>query len=185
MKSHKQIITDPKAPVLVLIWLVTTLYGNECYSWDPMVLKTELQHDLNCEVSDLQSDKIQAGITLLTTELYETNIQVFETVNYLINHQHDDMDELNPLEAEELICGMTEAYLIKHEDMSFSDEIRVYAGQIFYDYGMYGPPKLFPKAIMNERDGDDSEKNNALQEIFNEKLRMTVDYLKECTHLTT
>ena len=185
MKTHKEIISDPKAPVVALLWLITTLYGKECYTWEPLVLKAELQTDLDCELSDLQSDKIQAGITLLTTDLYESNIQVFETINYLINHQHDDMDELNPLEAEELVCGMTEAYLIKHEDMGFSPEIRVYAGQIFHNYGMHKPPKLFPKAIMNEREGNDDDKNAALQEIFDEKLKITVDYIKECTHLTT
>lgn len=185
MKTHKEIIADDKAPVIALIWLITTLYGSECYSWEPEVLKAELQSDLDCEITDLQSDKIQAGITLLTTDQYETNILVFETINYLINNQHDDLDELNPLEAEELICGLTEAYLIKHEEIKFSPEIRVYAGQIFFDYGMHKPPVLFPLAIMNEREGNDDSKNAALQEIFNEKLKKTEEYMKQCTQKTT
>jgi hypothetical protein len=42
---------------------------------------------------------------------------------------------------------------------------------------MHKPPTLFPKALMQERDGDDSEKNEALQELFDEKLKITKEYL--------
>ena len=181
MKSHKEIIKDDKAPITSLLWLITKRYGQECYAWDSMVLRTELQTDLACEISDLQSDKLQAGIILLTTDLYETNIKVFETVNYLINNQQDDLDELDPLEAEELICGLTEAYLIRGEELDFSPEVRVYAGQIFRDYGMHKPPTLFPQAIMREEEGEDTSKNAALHEIFEEKIKITEAYLKQCT----
>ena len=182
MKTHKEIIEDKKAPITALLWLITKRYGAECYEWDPAVLKAELNQDLDCEVSDLQSDKIQAGITLLTTTQYETNIKVFETLNHLFNHQQDELDELNPLEAEELISGLTEAYLIKAESLDFSPEVRVYAGQIFYDYGMHKPPTLFHQAIMRETEGNDDSKNEALHEIFNERVKAVEDYLKQCTH---
>jgi hypothetical protein len=177
MKSKKEILKDEKAPVLVLLALVTKEYGKECYEWEPAVLRAELQEDFDCKISDLQSDKIQAGIAILTTELYENNVNVFETLNYLMNHQPDSLEELNPLEAEELVCGLTEAYLIRGEEMNFSPEVRVYAGIIFNDYGMHKAPALFPKALMQEREGNDDEKNEALQELFDEKLRITKEYL--------
>ena len=184
MKSPKQILEDDKAPVTALLWLISKKYGNECYTWEPPVLKAELQEDYDCEISDLQSDKIQAGILLLTTDMYETNIKVFETVNYLLNFQPDNLDEFNPLEAEELICGLTEAYLIRAENLRFSPEICVYAGQIFHEYGMHRPPTLFSQAIMQEREGNDDEKNEALQEIFDEKIRTVTEYVKKCTSST-
>jgi hypothetical protein len=182
MKTVKQILEDEKAPITALLYVITREYGSVCYEWDSLVLRGELQKDYGCNISDLQSDKIQAGITLLTTEQYENNIAVFETINYLLNHQPDNIEEFNPLEPEELICGLTEAYIIKAEEMKFSPEVRVYAGVIFRDYGMHKPPKLFPKAIMQERDGDDTEKNEALQEIFDEKLKLVEQYLKKCIH---
>lgn len=179
MKSPKDILKDDKAPVTALLWLITDLYGADCYEWEPISLRMQLKDD-HCEISDLQSDKIQAGITILTTNNYENNIKVFETINYLLNNQPDELDTFNPLEPEELICGLTEAYLIKAEPMEFSPEVRVYAGQIFYEYGLHKPPTLFPKAIMKETDGDDKEKNDALQEIFNEKVNVVQEYLKKC-----
>jgi hypothetical protein len=177
MKSKKEILQDEKAPIIALLAIIKKEYGEECYGWESLVLRAELQEDFDCEISDLQSDKIQAGIVILTTDLYETNIQIFETMNYLLNHQPDDIEELNPLEAEELICGLTEAYLIRGEKLDFSPEVRTYAGLIFYNYGMHKPPTLFPDALMQEREGDDSEKNEALQELFEEKIRITKEYL--------
>jgi hypothetical protein len=184
MKSAKEILNDEKAPVIVLLWLITREYGEECYEWEPEVLKLELEEDFDCKLSDLQSDKIQAGITILTTEQYETALNVFETLNYLLCNQPDDFDTFNPLEAEELIAGLTEAYLIRTERLEFSPEIRVYAGKIFYDYGMHKPPTLFPEAIMQETEGDDEEKNAALQEIFDARLETISSYFNECTNTT-
>lgn len=180
MKTPKEILEDDKAPATVLLWLVTKKYGSECYPWEPEVLRAELQEDYACSISDLQSDKLQAAITVLTTDVYEHKITVFETLNYLFIHQPDNLDEINPLEAEELICGMTEAYLIRGDEFHFSPEVRVYAGKIFYDYGFHKPPALFPKALMLEKDGNDDNKNEALYEIFQDKIRTTKKYLDEC-----
>ncbi len=178
MKSAKQVLEDEKAPAVVLLSVAIKKYGNDCLEWDPTLLKAELQRDFSCELTDLQSDKIQAAITVLTSSIYESNIAVFETINYAFNHQLDNLDELNPLEAEELIIGLTEAYLIRAEAIVFSPEVRVYAGLVFHSYGMHKPPTLFPYAIMQEREGDDKEKNEALQEIFSEKIRLIEEYFK-------
>jgi hypothetical protein len=180
MKTPKEILTDEKAPVVALLKVITEEYGSDCYEWEPLILKAELQRDFKCEISDLQSDKIQAGIVVLTTNQYETDIRVFESVNYLFNNQHDSLDEFNPLEPEELIVGLTEAYLIRGEELKFSPSVRVYAGYLFQEYGMHKPPTLFPEAIMQERKGDDKEKNDALQELFDEKIKITTEYIKQC-----
>lgn len=180
MKSPKTILEDQKAPATALLALVTKAYGSEAYEWDPMTLKVELQTDYKCEITDLQSDKIQAAITILTTDQYEQNIVVFEALNHLLNHQETDLDEMDPLEAEELIIGLTEAYMIKAEEMDFSPEVRAYAGVVFYSYGMHQPPTLFPQALMRNFEGNDDEKNEALQEIFDEKLKLVLNYIKQC-----
>lgn len=177
-KPQKQILEDDKAPALALLAVVTSSFGEEGYNWDPLVLKLELQDKYSCKISDLNSDKIHAAITVLTTDMYENNIVVFESVNHFFNNQHHSMEELDPLEAEELITGMTEAYLIRGERLEFSPEVRVYAGKLFYDYGMHKPPTLFPDAIMEEREGSDEDKNAALHELFEAKIKQIEDYIK-------
>ena len=71
--------------------------------------------------------------------------------------------------------------LIREEKLTFSPEVRVYAGKIFYDYGLHKPPTLFPTAIMDEKEGNDDEKNAALKEIFDEKINTVNEYVKKCT----
>jgi hypothetical protein len=181
MKTPKEILEDNKAPAAVLLLVATSEYGPDCYEWDPLVLKAQLQEDFDCVMSDLQSDKLQAAIVVLVSDNYERNIQTFETVNYLFNHYHDSMDEFNPLEPEELILGLTEAYLIRGEEIKFSPEVRVYAGLIFKDYGMHRPPELFPQAIMEEKDGDDTAKNEALQQIFDTKIKVIEKYIENAS----
>ena len=177
MKKPKQILEDEKAPASVLLALVIKAYGTDCFNWEPAVLKAELNEDYDCDLTDLQSDKIQAAISVLTTDTYENSIIVFEATNYLFNHQLAHLDEMHPLEAEELIIGLTEAYIIRAEKLTFSPEVRVYAGVVFQQYGFHKPPKLFPSALMQEKDGNDKEKDEALQEIFNEKIKVIEDYL--------
>lgn len=177
-RTPKQILEDEKAPATILLSTAINGFGEECFTWEPMVLKLELEEKYDCKINDLQSDKLQAAITVLTTDMYETEVTVFETFNHLFNNQHASLDEFNPLEPEELIAGMTEAYLIRGERLEFSPEVRVYAGQIFHDYGMHGPPTLFPEAIMKERDGDDESKNAALHELFEAKIKQIEDYIK-------
>ena len=182
MKTPKQVFEDEKAPASVLLVVATKKYTPECYDWEPEILKAELHKDLDCEISDLQSDKLQAAILTLTTEAYENNLKIFETINHLFNHQADNLDEFNPLEAEELICGLTEAYMIRGEEIAFSPEVRAYAGLIFHEYGFHKPPSLFHQAIMQEREGNDDEKNEALQEIFDAKIKIVEEYIAQCTH---
>ena len=178
MKTKKEILLDDKAPCTALIKLIIQEYGTECFDWEPPVLKAELQDDFECELSDLQSDKLQAAILVLTTDMFESHINVFVACCKLLNSHPADIDEFDVLEAEELICGLTEAYMIRGEKLDFSPEVRLYAGQVFYDYGMHKPPTLFPDALMKEREGDDSEKNAALQEIFDEKIKTTEEYVR-------
>jgi len=181
MKTYKQILKDENAPAAALICVLATQYGSDCFAWEPEILRNELDDDFGIELSDLQSDKIQAGITVLTTNMYETNIRTFEVCTRLFNGSPQDFEDFEPLEAEELVAGLTEVLLLKMEELEFSAEVNAYAGRVFYDYGFCSTPKLFPTALLPEgkpKVCDDLEKNEALQEIFEERLKVTKEYLE-------
>lgn len=140
------ILRDEKAPAIALLALVTNKYGTECYEWEPQILKSELENDFSIKLSDLQSDKIQAAIVVLTTELYEDQYEVFETCSHLLNNQEDTFEDVTPLEAEEIISALAHAQLIlegQEDRLNFSDEVNAYVGHIFYEYGFCTSPKLF------------------------------------------
>ena len=182
MKTHIQVLKDDNAPVAALLATAVAVYGAECFGWEPTLLRNELEDDFNLTLSDLQSDKLQAGITVLTTNMYETNIRTFEVCSRLFNADPQDFEDFEPLEAEELIAALTEVMLLKMEPLEFDSEVNAYAGQVFYNYGFCHPPKMFPSALMPQGKPvvcHDADKNEALNEIFEERLKTTKDYLEK------
>jgi len=184
MKTDKQILKDENAPVSALLSVVIKNYGTECFEWESIILRNEIENDFDFELTDLQSDKIQAGITVLTTDMYESDIRTFEVCTRLFTSTAQDFEDFDPLEAEELISGLTEVMLLKMENLNFTSSVNAYAGEVFFEYGFCRAPKLFPTAIMPEGKPvvcDDLEKNEALQEIFDEKIKIVKDYLDKMT----
>lgn len=185
MKLSLEVLKDEKAPALALLAVVISKYGTECFEWSSEYLRKELESDYSITMSDLQSDKIQTAIVILTTEMFEDQYEVFETCTHLLNNQEDTFVDVTPLEAEELIAGLAHYRLIMegHEERQFSDEVNVYAGFIFYEYGFCEPPGLFPTAIIPYKvnQADMTEKNAALQELFDSKTKQIRDYMGKMT----
>ena len=165
------VLKDEKAPTIALLAVVLKKYGVEAIHWQPELLREELESDSGLTLTDLQSDKIQAGMTILATDLFEAQWEVFKTVCHLLNSTPDSFEEATTLEAEELATAMAHYRLIIGEDeekAKFSDEVLAYAGVVFYHYGMSEAPAIFPKALMpaSAQKSDPTEKNEALSELF-------------------
>jgi hypothetical protein len=114
--------------------------------------------------------------------MYESDIRTFEVCTSLINHNLQHFEDFEPLEAEELIVGMTAVMLLKMEKLEYSPSVRAYAGRVFHEYGFCNAPTLFPEAIMPEgypTCGDDVDKNKALEEIFNMKVDNVTQYMSK------
>lgn len=185
MKTDKQIFTDEKTPLIALLWAVTKNYESAAFDWFPAILRNEIESAIDHDISDLQADKIQAAITIATSNMYETDLRTFEVCSRLAAHTPQDFEDFEPLEAEELIVGLVNAYLIKGEKLDFSDEVEVYAGKVFYDYGFHNAPELFPTAILpadRNSEGSDAEKNEALKEIFDSSLKEIQVYMEALTN---
>ena len=183
-KLPLEILKDEKSPAIALLALITHKYGSECYEWEPEILRAEIENDFNVTLSDLQSDKIQAAITVLTTQLFEEQWESFETCSHLLNNQEDSFEDFSPMEAEELASALAHARLIVdgYDDrLVFSDEVRAYAGVIFFEYGMSNPPTIFPSALMPKSPNhvDTPEKDEALMDIYNERTRQIKEYMSK------
>jgi hypothetical protein len=183
MKTYKNILTDEKAPLVALLWVVAEKYGPKAFEWLPMILRDELEQDADCSITDVQADRIQAAIAAVSTNMYETDVRTFEVCTRLACGIPQDFEDLHPLEAEELVSGMTEIYVLKGEKLEYSDEVNRYAGEIFFEYGFTAAPELFPTAIMPEVTAKDSsqdkEKNEALAEILEQRIDFLASYMKD------
>lgn len=181
MKLPLTVLKDKSAPAAALALVAIRQYGVECFEWTPQILRNELEKDYNVELSDLQSDKLQAAITILTSDAFETNWHVFQTICRHLTGQPMGFEDFEPLDPEEIVYALTDATLIRHEPIEFDDEINAYCGKVFHDYGFCNAPDLFPTAIMPPCPGgsDDTEKNEALTELFQERLAELVAYIED------
>lgn len=179
-----QVLKDENAPAMALLAIVLHKFGVESLSMLPELLREKIEQEFGYQISDLQSDKLQAAITVLSSNLHKEQWEVFKTVVLLFNSIADEFDTFEFIEAEHLAAGLAEIALIEDsltETEPYSDEVKAFVGNIMANYGFCKPPKIFPDAIMPPSNGvcDVHEKDEALQEIFNTKTKYTTDYLSK------
>lgn len=182
----RDVFKDQSAPAFALLAVTIRKYGLSILEEEAELLRSEIDRDYDIRLSDLQSDKLQAAINILLTDHFEDDWRVFETCCHLLSNQPTEHDVLNPLEAEQIAIGLAEARLIKSEILAtdeailFGDEVRAYAGHIFYEYGFHKAPSIFPTAIMpSSVPADDVEKNEALNELYTVHLDYVLDYFEK------
>mgnify|MGYP000196158323 CR=1 FL=1 len=182
----RDVFKDEKAPAYALLITTIKKYGLDSLEWEPEILRAEIDRDYDIHISDLQNDKIQAAMNVLTSDHFEHDWRVFEVSSHLFNNQPMDHEDVCPLEAEEIAVALAEFRLIRTdtldegEKLVFGEEIRAYAGHIFYEYGMHKAPKIMPTAIMPKSNkADDKDKNEALKEIFDVHASYILDYLEK------
>jgi hypothetical protein len=177
-------LRDPNAPATALLAVAVGKFGiQNCLSWDPALLRKEIHEDFDVELTDLQADKLQAAIEIISSDVFPTSWQVFNVCIRLLNGEHADFDIFQPLEAELIAGAMPEVEYLATMDpdgMKFSDEVNAYVGLIFSDYGCSRAPDIFPTAIMPKCLGEDdmTEKNAALNELYKAKKEWLEKYLK-------
>jgi hypothetical protein len=180
----KDVFKDEKAPAFALLTVALRKYGFDILDEEAELLRLQIERDYDIKLSDLQSDKLQAAIIVLHTDHFEYDWRVFETICHLFNNAECHHDVLDPLEAEEIPVALAEVAMIKSsiepkEDLDYGDEVRAYAGHIFYEYGLHKAPKIFPTAIMPKSvECNDKEKNAALSELFDAHANYILEYVE-------
>jgi len=180
----KGLMGDDKTPAPILLGALLASYGPICMSWEPEVLRQEINESFDVEISDLQSDKIQAAVNLLLSDDFQRDYQVFETTCRLFNNRPDDFETEVLLEWEEMVNGVTDVMIITSEVPKYSDDVRVYIGRVLEEYGMSAPPKQFKRAIMDEFvtgsvESKDDEKEMAIEELMEARTKHVASFMKD------
>ena len=159
-------------PGIVLLTIALHRYGHECLTWEAELLRLQLEEDYSIELTDLQSDKLQAACLALTSDFIEQDWLAFSTCLHLFCGLHEDFSSFTPLEAEYLVMGLAEFELLRLgelEGISYSDEVACMVGRIFHEYGLATAPDMAAWALMpgsHQDPIDDSEKREALRELY-------------------
>lgn len=122
--------------------LAISLYdGDELYNKDIDVVFDDLEQEYSCELSEENKNKLQAAITLLTTEAFYTRLNAFKAIVLAFNEGDlgglpDDEDE--EIEGSEIIWAVFEAGLMENSNIdemvgSFSESISSYISKVVSD----------------------------------------------------
>lgn len=124
---------------------------NEAYTWHPTVIRHELGIAYNANVSDVTVDRLLAGITVATTDLFFKDVRRFIVLANILAGDEFDPEIFDPADSAECAWAVTEALLLNPPDDDdpepFSDDIRRYIGAVLADEGYVTPPDILRIAL--------------------------------------
>jgi hypothetical protein len=172
------ILKDKAVSPSVLLAIAVSEYGTDCFDWEPDLLRLEILEDFGVELSPSQSDKLQAAITVISTDQFENDWMAFNNCIHALNGEPFEHDLYDPVDAEQIAAVMPEIEVIRNqfteEGIKFSDEVNTYAGFVFSEYGLFFAPNEFSTALMPSLEGEhysdsQTEKQEALAQIYTAK----------------
>jgi hypothetical protein len=136
-------------------------FGTEFFDWEPETLNIEVQSTWHTSLPDVNSDKLWALVTLLTTDQYYRSVDAFIHTANALNGSEADFENYDPAEPEEIAWALMETFLIDPPEQKgdafegrFTDEIRRYVGTTLEQAGITTPPRILKMAIF-DRDPED------------------------------
>jgi len=135
---------EPFATTLLLL-LTDHFEGLEWMDWEPDVLGQEIQEDFGVEMPAGVRDKLWALVTTLKTDRFYNDPLFFNHVANALMDEPLSMQVWEPAEPEEMAWAMIEVGLNDlddNEQMVFSDEIKVFIGEVLRKEGVEPYPPL-------------------------------------------
>lgn len=105
-------------------------YGVEYINFDPSVIASD-----NPELTEDDLDKIQAVCTLLSTDSFYRDHQVFTAIVRVFNDLTPSFGALIPLSPQEIMTGLIMARLLDDDKEEYTDDIKEYIKQCLKYHG--------------------------------------------------
>jgi hypothetical protein len=146
--DYPELFQRPESFTLPLITAFLETNGTEALEWEPETIHFEIGEDFGVTPSQLIMDKLQAAITLLTTDQVYRYMEPFEEVVHVLNDDEADFTIIRPPTPEEIAWAMIESVLIAEPENPLSEvlsnEVKFYIGQVFHDAGLYRTGEFLP-----------------------------------------
>ena len=106
-------------------------FGAQCLQWDPLVLRDAFQEDFDCKLSQKAFDKLQAGMSMIGTNLFTHSIETFLACTALCNEKPVKQDQLNYVTLKDccwaVFCWQELlGYDPQEDNQTFDDDIIMY-----------------------------------------------------------
>ena len=141
----------------VLLAICIDAFTTECFEWDPDLLIRELEEEYAVELSQVNRDKINAIITVMTTDQFYRDPMVFWQIgNVLSGTPANFQTGADPLTVDEAAWAAVEAALVDRPDgdlkqPGYSPEVIATIGAILKAEGYVSPPQFLKFAKIPER----------------------------------
>lgn len=189
MNDIHDILVAPDTFTTTLLTICIDRYGSECLEWDPLVLAMELQRDFGVSMPAESLDRLQAGATVMLTNMYFQNLESFVSISNSMNFQSIAKDNFIPADVDDMAWTATEIHLLlgqDYKDMVFSPQVALYAGTVLQQEGILKPPSVLAFAIYPEQplsEGVDQTKDPIMYQttwsVQSERTKEVEDRLQE------
>jgi hypothetical protein len=157
----REVLENDQTYSTSLMAVLIDVYGMETATqdWEPEVLADELMTRFSARIPKVNVDKIQAMLTILTTDLFYIDPIVFNGVCQALNNEESDFAIFNPISCEGVAWGITEATLNDPDpEATYSDEVSRYIGVLIEERGLVFPPNILKSvATLLPSQGDINE----------------------------
>jgi hypothetical protein len=144
MLKPAQVFSSPDMHASCLLLMAVDSWGMECIDWEPETITTAVRDQFGAELHALNYDKIQAAISLVSSNLYHRSPGAFCAINKSFSFKSVNNKEFNVCTLDDILWGTTEAKLLEgpeqFEEEGFTHDISRYVGQLLQAEGVTTPP---------------------------------------------
>lgn len=153
MKTAAEWLEDPNTYTTCVMALLMDKYTMEFIQWDPLALAMDIKDDFHIEPDAQLMDKIGAGSSLLTSNLFFVSLEAFNAICNTLNLGINPSETFLPADLDDIHWGLLEAKMLLgdvFDEESFSHDIARYCGALLADRGIYEPPQILQFAEFDE-----------------------------------
>ena len=139
----KNLLTKRDAFVSTCSLAAIRMFGLESLDWDALVIRDALEQELAIKkIPQRLFDKVNCGYSLMATNGYPTHLEIFVPCNAVMANQQIEEGTMGLDDPYTLAWGVWEYLRLtgeSHEEVQFSDDVRIYSGEVLYQAGMTDP----------------------------------------------
>lgn len=143
-------------------------YGGEFMEWDPLTLNIMIKDDFNIIPRQVLKDRIQAGASLITTDMFYREFSVFSVTCNVMAGTGYSTEMIIPPGTDEVAWGCLEARLLddSFSPDAFHPDIARYTGVILKEEGIFIPPSILSFADYPDYGGLDFPEDEQFQALI-------------------
>jgi hypothetical protein len=154
MLKPSEVFARPDMHASCLLLLAVDSWGTECLGWEPETFSSAVRDTFHTELDGLNYDKLNAAISVLSSNLYHRSPGAFCAINKALSFKSVQPNEFNVCALDDVLWGTTEVQLLEGKEefieQGFTQDISRYVGQLLQAEGITNPPSNLQFAKMDE-----------------------------------